>query len=315
MLQAHLSLQRMFLVQMLLVKNNHNNRNKGKMNAGGKPKKTTNFKKKNTGKDNRACSVCGKRGHLAKDCRHHKNQIDGQQKKVVNVTIGKNNGDEADPFRYGNLPFVFSAIQSLDWWVDAGANVHVCSDLSLSSSYQGARSFSILMGNRSAASVLSVGTVELKLTLGKTIHFKNVQHAPTINKNLISVILLCRDGYKLVLESNKVVMSKFGNFIGKGYVSGGLFYLSTSNYLYNLNFASMINNNKIREVDVWQSRFCHIGFDTIARMSRLELIPKFNIVKGSKCQSCVQAKQPRKPFKSLEEKRNMSPLDLVHSDL
>jgi hypothetical protein len=31
-------------------------------------------------------------------------------------------------------------------------------------------------------------------------------------------------------------------------------------------------------------------------------------------QSCVQAKQPQKPFKSLEEKRNMAPLDLVHYD-
>jgi hypothetical protein len=29
----------------------------------------------------------------------------------------------------------------------------------------------------------------------------------------------------------------------------------------------------------------------------------------------VQAKQPQKSFKSLEEKRNMAPLDLVHSDL
>jgi hypothetical protein len=74
-------------------------------------------------------------------------------------------------------------------------------------------------------------------------------------------------------------------------------------------------NNKIHEADVWHSQFCHSGFDTIARMSRLELIPKFNIVKGSKCQSCVQAKQPGKLFKSLEEKRNLAPLDLVHSDL
>jgi hypothetical protein len=74
-------------------------------------------------------------------------------------------------------------------------------------------------------------------------------------------------------------------------------------------------NNKIREADVWHLQFCHIGFDTIARMSRLELIPKFNIVKGSKCQSCEQAKQPGKPFKSLEEKRNLTPLDVVHSDL
>jgi hypothetical protein len=50
-------------------------------------------------------------------------------------------------------------------------------------------------------------------------------------------------------------------------------------------------------------------------MSILELIPNFNIVKGSKCQSCVQAKQAQKPFKSLEEKRTLAPLDLVHSNL
>jgi hypothetical protein len=57
------------------------------------------------------------------------------KKKVVNVTIAKNNGDEANPFGYGNLLFVFSATQSLDWSVDMGVNVHVCSDLSLFSSF------------------------------------------------------------------------------------------------------------------------------------------------------------------------------------
>ena len=81
------------------------------------------------------------------------------------------------------------------------------------------------MGNGSTAYVLGVGMVELKLTSGKTVLLKNVQHAPTINRNLISVFLLCHDGYKLVFGSNKVVMSKFGNFTGKGYVSGSLFCL------------------------------------------------------------------------------------------
>jgi hypothetical protein len=114
---------------VVVGKNNPNNKNKGKMQDGGKLKKTTNFKK-NTRKDNRACFVCGKGGHLVKDCHHRKTQIGGQQKKVVNMTIGKNNGDEADPFGYGNLPSVFSPIQSTNWWVDTGANVHVCSDLS-----------------------------------------------------------------------------------------------------------------------------------------------------------------------------------------
>ena len=75
------------------------------------------------------------------------------------------------------------------------------------------------MGNGSAAPVLGVGTVKLKLSSGKIVHLKNVQHAPSINRNLISGSLLCRDGYKLVFESNKVVISKFENFVGKGYES------------------------------------------------------------------------------------------------
>ena len=61
--------------------------------------------------------------------------------------------------------------------------------------------------------------------------------------------LFCRDGFKWVFESNKVVISKFGHFIGKGYLSGGLFRLNTSDYSYNLNVASMTNKN-IYEADV-----------------------------------------------------------------
>jgi hypothetical protein len=145
------------------------------------------------------------------------------------------------------------------------------------------------MRNISTSYILEVGTVNLKLTTGKTVHLKNMQHAPTINKNLMSVSLLCRDGYKLVFESNKIVMSKCGNFVGKCRISRGLFCLSNSDYSCNLNIAPM-TKNKICEDDVWKPHFCRIRFHTIAIMSRLDLIPKFNIVKGSKCQSCVQAK-------------------------
>jgi hypothetical protein len=54
----------------------------------------------------------------------------------------------------------------------------------------------------------------------------NVQHVPTIKNNLGSNTLLFRDGFKLDFESNKCVLSKYGNFVGKGYESGGLFCLS-----------------------------------------------------------------------------------------
>ncbi|KAK3124899.1 hypothetical protein QOZ80_7BG0595810 [Eleusine coracana subsp. coracana] len=51
----------------------------------------------------------------------------------------------------------------------------------------------------------------------------------------------------------------------------------------------------------------------MSRLSSLNLIPNFSIVKGSKCSSCVQS-TPRKPHKAAEE-RHLAPLELIHSDL
>lgn len=227
----------------------------GMKNKGFKPNKTTSFKKKTDKKDMRniTCFMCGENGHMAKDCHFRKSKdVVQPKKKVVNVIIG-----EVSTGGYGNPPIVFSAYQSTNWWVDTRTNVHVCSDIFLFSSYQVAGASSVLMGNGLHASVLGVGTVDLRLTLGKITHLKNVQHAPTINKNLVSDSLLCRHGYKLVFESNKIVMSKFGNIVGKGYESGGLFRISTLEYYYNLNAATGLNKC---EVNIWHSRFFSYWF-------------------------------------------------------
>src|SRR5512141_1912425 len=52
----------------------------------------------------------------------------------------------------------------------------------------------------------------------------------------------------------------------------------------------------------------------MTRLANMSLIPKFTLVKGSKCHTCFQSKQPRKPH-SASEARNLAPLELVHSDL
>jgi hypothetical protein len=76
----------------------------------------------------------------------------------------------------------------------------------------------MMMGNGSHASFHGVGMVDLKLTSRKIMQLRNDQHVPSINNNLVSGSLLCRDGFKVVLESNKFIVSKCGQFIGKGYV-------------------------------------------------------------------------------------------------
>jgi hypothetical protein len=52
----------------------------------------------------------------------------------------------------------------------------------------------------------------------------------------------------------------------------------------------------------------------MSRLSILNLILNLFIIKGSKCQSCVQFMQPRKLHKAAEE-RHLALLELIHSDI
>ena len=134
--------------------------------------------------------------------------------------------------------------------MDSGANIHVCVDVSLFTSYQASGTGALLMGNGSHARVLGAGMVILKFTSGKTVLLKNVQHVPSIKKNLVSGSQMCHDGFKIVHESNKCVVSRHGTFVGKGYDCGVLFRLSLLDDVCN----KVVNNvNVSDELNKWYS--------------------------------------------------------------
>ena len=108
-----------------------------------------------------------KPGHYAKDC------PDGKwkpKKKSANI-IEADGGTSG----YGNLLHtVLSVFHSPNWWVDTGANIHVCANISLFSSYQVGQTSSLLVGNGTRAAVCGVDMVDLKLISGKTVQLNNV---------------------------------------------------------------------------------------------------------------------------------------------
>jgi hypothetical protein len=167
-----------------------------------KPNQTTAFKKKKKNKEDEGCFVCRSLNHWAKKCPNRKGREPQPEQKTVNMVVSSF-GDGTSG--YGNLPYVLSMFQSTTWWLNSSANVHVYSN-----AYQVARDSSVMMRNGLHAFVRGVGTVDLKLTSGKIVRLKNVQHVPSINKNLVSGSLFCRDGFKVVLELNKFVVSKCG---------------------------------------------------------------------------------------------------------
>jgi hypothetical protein len=193
------------MVQKKNTNVSHNNKRKNKQQNAMKPKQATSFKKKNKGA---GCFVCGSTDHWARACPDRKFKQEkktSSREKAANMVVSETAERTSG---YGNLlPTVLLVCQSIEWWADTGANVHVCADISLFSSYQCKGAGALLMENESHARVLGVGTVILKFTSGKTVLLKNVQHVPSIKKNLVCGSLLCRDGYKLVFESNKCILS------------------------------------------------------------------------------------------------------------
>ena len=72
------------------------------------------------------------------------------------------------------------------------------------------------MGNHNKTNVLGKGTIEVKMSFGKMMILTNVFHVLDIKKNLISANLFYKSGVKVVLESDKLILSKNGIFVGKG---------------------------------------------------------------------------------------------------
>lgn len=100
-------------------------------------------------------------------------------------------------------------------------------------SYQDLSRGSVTIGDGTIINMLGVRTIKLKLISEKIPTLYGVQHVFKIRRNLISGSLLVQLGYKVVLESNKVIISKEEMFIRKYFISEGLFKINILPFLIN----------------------------------------------------------------------------------
>ena len=82
------------------------------------------------------------------------------------------------------------------------------------------------MGNEGRSKVLGKGNMELAFTSGKKVTLTNVLHVFDMNKNFVSGDLLGKSGIKFVFDLGKLVLSRNGVFVGKGYSSDRMVKLS-----------------------------------------------------------------------------------------
>jgi len=153
---------------------------------------------------------------------------------------------------------------------------------------------------------LGTRSVELQFTSGKKVTLVNVLHVLDMRKNLVFAYLLYKSGVKAVLESDKLILSKNGVFVGKGYSCDEMFKLSINNMM---NASANVVGCSLF---LWHERLGHVNFRSLKFLSKHGLINCEN--HGAKaCEICVQAKMTRLPFP--KSQRNSKILDLVHSDI
>ena len=79
----------------------------------------------------------------------------------------------------------------------------------------------------------------------------NVLFVPEIRKNLVSTNLLCKKGIKVVLEYDKIVFSKNGAFVGKGYPCDGMFKLSVTKNMNNFSYIVGYPSSHFGSLKTW----------------------------------------------------------------
>ena len=84
----------------------------------------------------------------------------------------------------------------------------------------------MFIGNFTTSEIKGQGKVVLMMTIGKELTLTNVLYVPEIYKNLVSSSLLNNHGFQLVFKSDKFVLSNNGMYVGKGYMSDGMWKLN-----------------------------------------------------------------------------------------
>ena len=128
--------------------------------------------------------------------------------------------------------------------------------------------------------------------------------------------LLSKKGFKLVFVSNNFILSKNGMYVGKGYMSNGLFKMNVMivvTPIKNINKNSTSSAYMLESSNVWHGRLGHVNYDTLRRLINMECLPNFKIDSNHKCEICVESKLTRTSFQSIE--RSSEPLELIHSDI
>ena len=203
------------------------------------------------------------------------------------------------------------------WTVDSTATNHIARDRNAYVDFhripKGSRS--IYMGNNTSADVLRIGTCKLIMQKGRTLYLHEVLYALKVCRNLVSVLVLIKLGFKIVFKQDCVNVLLDNVVYGSGFLLDGFIILDTipinkSTYVFII--GNSRGNFVVNDIK-WNARLGHIGQDHLKRLAKAGLLGPTKKIDLLVCGQCLVGKEKILPFG--KAKRATLPLELIHSDI
>jgi hypothetical protein len=109
-------------------------------------------------------------------------------------------------------------------------------------------------------------------------------YAPEIRKNLVYGSFLIQHGFRIVFEAGKVILTKNGHYVGRGYVTDGMFKINVMVVDTNVAIATVANEKVMNSAyllesfNLWHGRLGHVNSDTLRKLINLKCLPTFHMI-------------------------------------
>ncbi|KMQ90899.1 integrase core domain protein [Lasius niger] len=276
------------------------------------------------GGDNR----CGIKGHIKKDC--HKFRRWKSNKDKANVaSVDKDDtmstisdasaiSNARSSSKYPDVAFC-AAQRQLDskWYFDLGSTKHMTNDINFFASLNPHYRSKVRVADKRFVDVYGIGNGEV-LCMNQTgceskLKFENVLYVRDFESGLISVRVLDKEGYTILIKNGMLTICRDGAEFAVGTLQGDMYELKVPDR------ALLVDEDHSTNcIYTWHRRFGHRDPEAIKRLANEGLVSGMKLQAcGIKkpCENCIKGKMTRSPFPKESQGMSDAPLKLIHTDV
>jgi transposase InsO family protein len=266
------------------------------------------------------CSFHKSSSHNDSECYSQHPELKRNRKEQ---SAKKEQSADSAEIQFANMIYSSTATPSNQWLIDSAATIHMCNDRTLFSNMRQIPANTIVFGSGDSMQSTEAGDIMAKVRLDNgefVVKLRNVLYAPTIKRNLISMMHWTKYGVTCRTESDgSCVIRQYGIDMGRIQAKNNLLPV-TLIPIHKLNSIHSQSENSathssIDQATLWHRRLGHVNGSDMKRLLNMaegfDCTTEFN----DDCESCAKGKLHAVPHPKHAQHRAQTKLMLIHTDL